>query len=717
MIIEVTMRKSCVLTFVMSLLFFCTNLYAQKYIGKAKDDKFIRQAIKTIIQDAKNGNAESQYCVGMHYLQGIVLEKNIKTGLKWLEKSKINNYAKSLEFFGDIEDNDSIAEMYYKQAISHYNVKDKYPISISGIEYKIAHLTKNKRSIYIEVASKYLMGEYQECSAIGDSIDEVQDIYDAMILSYSSLANHELAFEEGITHDEYSSNFYRARFKARKALDYLNKHVNDDELTDSTISSNQIGDKLQSYSLAISCSRVLQIPQYKFFLNKIHDRYLPIKSHLSNEMVLQKLEIDFFEIIYNLKENNVSLVCDELIPQFESTIVGLHNVDNVTKSQIAILYSQLSEFLNYAATEIKSTNLRIEALNVMIHSRDYSFYSKKNGSNQSVFKLVRWDDIKNHLPKNSMAFLFYKYSASTDSWNYVWSFDSSSLIPNSEYGGHSYMSESQAVRDILRDYKDKEKLFIVGTNSMMMTDYSNDNRVVRLHSISDVLSQKQQYNNNNICVIGNIKYDKDEDFHISHDKGVIEEDVGQLPYAEEEVRSIKNVFGDNVIPYQGDNVSRQTFINLTKEKGILHISTHGILDDKKRNELNLKNPEAGLTGENVFRSCLLALSGYNENHSNNSISAYDIKELDLSDFDLVFISACESGGGRILLTGDYSLAEAFRLAGIQNVIAVIDPIQDVIATKFAEQFYKQIANGTSFHDAFYMTKKLVCPNNRIILFE
>lgn len=715
------MRESRVLTFVMLLLFFSTYIYAQKYVGAAKDDKFIQKAIKTLIQEAKNGNAESQYCVGMHYLNGTMIEKDTKTALKWLENAKNNHYAKAFELLGDAEDNDSIAEMYYKQAILYFNANDKYPISISEIEYKIAHLTKNKRNIYIDVASKYLMGEYQECSAIGDSIDEVQDIYDAMILSYSSLANHELAFEESKSDEDgsqkYSSNFYRARIKARKALDYLNKHVDDDELTDLFISPTQIVDKLHSFSLAISCSRILQIPQYKLFLNKIHDRYLPVKSHFSDEMVLQKLEIDFYEIIYNLEKGNISLIFDNLIPQFESTIVGLYNVDNVTKSQIAILYSQLSEFLNYAAIENNSTVLKIEALNVMIHSRDYSFYSKKGNNAPCPFKLVDWDEIKESLPNNSMAFLFYKYSASTDSWNYVWSFDSNSLIPNGEYGGHSYASESQAMESILRKYSDIDKLFVVGTNSMMMTDYSNDIRVIRLHSISDIFSQKQRYYDSNVCVIGNILYDSDESSNISHDKGVIEEDVGQLPYAEEEVQSIKNVFGDKVIPYQGDDVSRQTFMNLTKEEGLLHISTHGILDEKKRNELNMNNPEAGITGENVFRSCLLALSGYNDNHIHNSISAYDIKELDLSGFDLVFISACESGGGRVLLTGDYSLAEAFRLAGIQNVIAVIDPIQDVIATKFAKHFYKLIANGTSFHDAFYITKKLICPNNRIILFE
>lgn len=709
------MRK--ILFLLIAFLFPFTIIKAQKFVEGTKEDKYLRKALKEIIDDAKNGNADSQYTVGMLYLHGKFIEKNIATGLKWLRKARDNNYAKSFEFFGDVEENDSIAEIYYKQAVYYFNANDKYPVSIPEVENKIAHLTKNKRNIYIDVASKYLMGEYQECSVIGDSIDKVLDIYDAMILGYSAMSNHELAFEEGSSN--YSSNFYRASFKARKALDFLNKQVDDDDLRGNSLSSQLMLDKLRSYSIAISCSRILQIPQYRLFLKKIHNIFSPVKSNLSNDMILQKLEIDLYEILYYLDKKSISLVCNELIPQFESMIVGLNNVDRVTRSQIALLYNQLSDFLNYSAIEEEDNLniLKIKALNVMIHSRDYSFFSKKDDSNLYSFKLHDWDEIKKHLPDNSVAFMFYRYSASTDSWNYIWSFDSASLIPKGEYGGHSYMSESQAVENIIRDYKDKEYLFVVGTNSMMMTDYSNDIRIVHMHSISDILSQKHHYHNGNVCVIGNILYDYEDSSDFSHDKGAIEEDVGPLPYAKEEVQSIKNVFGERVVLYQGDDVSLQSFTKLTKQKGILHISTHGIIDDKKRQELNLENGEAGLTGDNIFRSCFLALSGYNDDHSQNSISAYDIKKLDLSGFDLVFISACQSGGGRVILTGDFSLAEAFRLAGIQNVIAVIDPIQDVIATKFANHFYKQIANGISYHDAFYITKKYICPNNRIILFE
>lgn len=91
--------------------------------------------------------------------------------------------------------------------------------------------------------------------------------------------------------------------------------------------------------------------------------------------------------------------------------------------------------------------------------------------------------------------------------------------------------------------------------------------------------------------------------------------------------------------------------------------------------------------------------------------------MDLRDIDFVFISACESGAGQVLTIGDYSLAEAFHIAGVKNIIAVVDPIKEDIATNFAEMLYKQIINGKTYHDAFHEAKNKICPTDRIFLFE
>ena len=42
---------------------------------------------------------------------------------------------------------------------------------------------------YITVENLFRMGEYEQCISIGDSIDDVENLYDAEILGYSALSN------------------------------------------------------------------------------------------------------------------------------------------------------------------------------------------------------------------------------------------------------------------------------------------------------------------------------------------------------------------------------------------------------------------------------------------------------------------------------------------------------------------------------------------------
>lgn len=129
------MTKNSIILVCFTLLpSFCM---AQKFIGKAKEDKYIREALKEIIQEAKNGNAESQYVVGMHYLSGVMIERDSIAGWNWLEKSRKGDYAKAYEEFGDFEKDDNAAISYYKQAILKAKATDRFPVSADEINQKI----------------------------------------------------------------------------------------------------------------------------------------------------------------------------------------------------------------------------------------------------------------------------------------------------------------------------------------------------------------------------------------------------------------------------------------------------------------------------------------------------------------------------------------------------------------------------------------------------
>ena len=589
--------------------------------------------------------------------------------------------------------------------------------------------SNNTKKNYIDIESKYYMGEYQDCSNAGDSIFYVENIYDAMILSYSAIANHNLAFADGkIDHRDnsiYRKNFYRAQIKAQDALDFVVSDLNSNR--EQKISEKSIKEKLQSYSLAVQCSRILQIPQYKQIVNYINENIVPLKEKFANKLYVEKLQISYFEIIYALDHEQEEYVYKELLPSFEKEILMLQSIEPVQKARIADIYVQLSEYLNYKLmetsedfnyrlieTETKTKYLKDMVINTMIHSRDYSLYSKKP-KGKSQFILSDWKQLKNELKTDEVAMLYFTYAKSTDSWNYIWTISAESVDPDLSYGGHSYWSESQAMSH-LRNLNQYNKIFVVGTNSMNFTNFSNDNRIVRLHTLSDIGKRKTFYNKGSVNAIGNLKYSSTKDAEASVEKGVFRK-IGEFASAEREMNSLKSIFGNRLTIYQGHAAARSTFREFERNVSILHISTHGTFNFQLLKKYNQESPDFGVTGDNIFKSCGLMLSGYNDNKETNFISAYDIKNFNYDNVDFVFISACESGAGQVLTIGDYSLAEAFYVAGVKNIIAVIDPIKEDVATNFAEVLYKEINKGTSYHDSFYVAKNQICPSERIILFE
>lgn len=609
----------------------------------------------------------------------------------------------------------------------------KLLISCIVLQCSITAFSKsnNTKRDYIDIEAKFYMGEYSDCSVVGDSIFYVENIYDAMILSYSAIANHKLAFAEikkghrASSISNFRSNFYRASLKAQDALDFI---VSDLNANRAQINSEKsIKEKLQSYSLAVQCSRILQIPQYKQIVKYINEKIVPLKEQFSNELYVEKLQILYFEIIYALDHEQEEYVCKELLPSFEKEVLMLQSIEPIQKARIADIYVQLSEYLNYkmmetsdefksklVKTEAKMNYLKDMAINTMIHSRDYSLYSKKP-KGKSQFILSDWKQLKNELKTDEVAMLYFTYAKYEDSWNYILTISADSADPDLSYGGHSYMSESQAL-DYLKKLDQYKTIFVVGTNGMNFTNFSSDHRIVRLHTLSEIGERKTCYNNGNVNAIGNLKYSSTKDTETSTEKGVVRK-IGEFASAEREMNSLKSIFGNRLKIYQGHTVTRSTFREFERNVSILHISTHGTFNLQLLNKYNHENADFGITGDNIFKSCGLMLSGYNDNKEKNFISAYDIKNLNLDNIDFVFISACESGAGQVLTIGDYSLAEAFYVAGVKNIIAVIDPIKEDVATNFAEALYKEISKGTSYHDSFYIAKNQVCPSERIILFE
>ena len=149
---------------------------------------------------------------------------------------------------------------------------------------------------------------------------------------------------------------------------------------------------------------------------------------------------------------------------------------------------------------------------------------------------------------------------------------------------------------------------------------------------------------------------------------------GSLPGAEREVISISQSFPQSH-PYLGSEASSARLRKLEPGTGYVHLATHG--------ELSGSDP----------KNSYLVMAGTGET---SKFRATEIYDLDWQGVRLVTLSACKTalqeGHPGAAIT---NLAEAFRVAGGQSVVASLWSVADEATEKLMVQFYQGLVKGKS----------------------
>ena len=201
-----------------------------------------------------------------------------------------------------------------------------------------------------------------------------------------------------------------------------------------------------------------------------------------------------------------------------------------------------------------------------------------------------------------------------------------------------------------------------------------------------------------------------------------------LAGTEREVNSIEKIMetsGLKVNLKKGYAATEESFKNLGANNNssprILHIATHGyFFPDTKNNsqESQVKNQN-----ENVFtisdhpmlRSGLIMADGNIawqgkqtlEGREDGVLTAYEISQMNLSNTELVVLSACETGLGDIQGNeGVYGLQRAFKIAGAKYLIMSLWQVPDKQTSLLMTTFYKKwLVNKMTIPDAFHAAQK------------
>lgn len=288
-------------------------------------------------------------------------------------------------------------------------------------------------------------------------------------------------------------------------------------------------------------------------------------------------------------------------------------------------------------------------------------------------------------------------------------------------------------------YVPSQLLFQISLESLPLADGSllgSHYHFVRLSSARELVKMKSKSNSNkaNTAVMyGGLQYDLEATAMVEESKkydlsnllalrGEIargDSVFHELQGTKEEILKIEDLLKKNkwqVTPYMGKNGTEESFLNMHgKSPKLLHLATHGFYYTPNRAEnvdyLKGYTDAMSLSG--------LVLSGGNaawlgkplpKGVLGGILSANDIARLDLSNTDMVVLSACQTGQGKATSEGLYGLQRAFKKAGVGTIVMSLWSVSDKTTSEFMTTFYERLAdknNAWNKRKAFEEAKEII----------
>lgn len=188
-----------------------------------------------------------------------------------------------------------------------------------------------------------------------------------------------------------------------------------------------------------------------------------------------------------------------------------------------------------------------------------------------------------------------------------------------------------------------------------------------------------------------------------------------LPGTADEVEKISALFKKNKIrarlfmQQKASEKNLKAFNNHSPQ--ILHIATHGFFLQQKNKNVALSGRENvyTLADDPLLRSgVVLAGGNYVWNGKapvvgaeDGIVTAYEISQLNLSNTELVVLSACETGLGDIKGNeGVFGLQRAFKMAGVKKMIVSLWQVPDKETAELMKIFYNYWMKGKPIEDSF-----------------
>ena len=137
-----------------------------------------------------------------------------------------------------------------------------------------------------------------------------------------------------------------------------------------------------------------------------------------------------------------------------------------------------------------------------------------------------------------------------------------------------------------------------------------------------------------------------------------------------------------------ENATRNNFLQKVAAVSIIHLATHAAV--------NFDEPE----------NSYIAFYPVTNNDSSYKLFAHELYNLQLPNAQLVFLSACETGTGKVSQSeGALSLSRAFAYAGCANIVTSLWKAEDRSTAYISTKFYHYLEKGYTYATALQQAKK------------
>lgn len=284
-------------------------------------------------------------------------------------------------------------------------------------------------------------------------------------------------------------------------------------------------------------------------------------------------------------------------------------------------------------------------------------------------------------------------------------------------------------------YVPSQMLFQVCLESLPLEDgtlLGDHYHFVRLSSARELVRKQNKSNAASAILYGGLQYDLEPNVMAENAKQydlsslmvmrgdyIVRGDsiFRELPGSKVEVERISEILNRSkfeVTPYTGVNGTEESFLSMHgKAPRILHLATHGFYytpseaeevdylrgysDAMSLSGLIMSGGNAAWRGEELPAGTLGGV-----------LTANNIAHLDLSNTDMVILSACQTGQGNATAEGLYGLQRAFKKAGVGTMVMTLWSVSDKVATEFMIKFYESLVeNDWDKHKAFEQTKSYI----------